>query len=251
MNVYKDVQEKEFKLDPKAIKMGTKWVVTNKDTHKHTKPTINVRFVGREFADDARKGGAVCRNARASSVAVLGLQTYSRRCASRSPCRRDEFETARSDMGGFYDQHSLEYQDEVKELVVQADGDWTCRTTRSSNSRGWVSRGGHFLFHWSSVQARVAFCTAEAQHHSQDHGFQEMPSQKYLLGELRTVESRSHKCILGVDSTARKGIILRRGVGQLEHLATRKNWGQPVVQRESIDVRCTLCRMVQFDERCL
>ena len=90
MNVYKYVQEKEFKIDPKAIKMATKWVVTNKDTHKHTKPTINVRFVGREFADDAKKGGAVCRNARASRVAVFGLQTCSRRCASRSPCRRDE-----------------------------------------------------------------------------------------------------------------------------------------------------------------
>ena len=34
MNVYKDAQEKEFKLDPKAIKMGTKWVVTDKDTHE-------------------------------------------------------------------------------------------------------------------------------------------------------------------------------------------------------------------------
>ena len=39
------------------------------------------------------------------------------------------------------------------------------------------------------------------------------------------------------DSTACKGIILRHGVGQLKHLATRTMWAQQILLQEGIEVR--------------
>ena len=54
LKVHEIVSEEEFKRDPKAIKIGTKWVVTNIGTK--TKPMIKARLVGKEFADDTKKG---------------------------------------------------------------------------------------------------------------------------------------------------------------------------------------------------
>ena len=46
--------EEDFKHDPQAIKIGTERDVTNKGTK--TKPMIKARLVGKEFADDTKKG---------------------------------------------------------------------------------------------------------------------------------------------------------------------------------------------------
>ena len=75
LKIYEIVSEKEeVKRDPEAIKIGTKWVVTNKGTK--TKPMIKARLLGKEFADDTKKGElAVCRHARASGAVVLGVET--------------------------------------------------------------------------------------------------------------------------------------------------------------------------------
>ena len=54
VKVYEIVKEKEFNPDPKAMKIGTKWDVTNKGTKKN-KHVIKARLVGMEFADDTRK----------------------------------------------------------------------------------------------------------------------------------------------------------------------------------------------------
>ena len=53
LKVYEVVDRKEFENDPAAIKIGTKWVVTNKGTKVN--PMIKARFVGKEFADDTKK----------------------------------------------------------------------------------------------------------------------------------------------------------------------------------------------------
>ena len=73
LKVYEIVIEKEFQRDPEAIKIGTKWVVTHQGTK--TKPMIKAPLVGKEFADDTKKKLAVCRHARASRAAVLGVET--------------------------------------------------------------------------------------------------------------------------------------------------------------------------------
>ena len=54
LKFYEIVEEEEFKRDPKPIKIGTKWDKTNKGTK--TKPKIKARLVGKEFADDTKKG---------------------------------------------------------------------------------------------------------------------------------------------------------------------------------------------------
>ena len=53
LKVYEIVSEEELKRDPEAIKIGTKWVVTNKGTK--TKPMIKAWLVGKEFDDDTKK----------------------------------------------------------------------------------------------------------------------------------------------------------------------------------------------------
>ena len=133
-----------------------------------------------------------------------------------------------------------EYQERAGELVVQTDSDWaSCRATRRSNSGGWLylGIGNHLLHHWCRVQARVALSTGEAELYAQVRGLQEMLSMKYILEELRPSERSALRCITEVDSTACKGILLRHGVGQLKHLATRTMWAQQVLQREGIEVR--------------
>ena len=67
----------------------------------------------------------------------------------------------------------------------------------------------------------------------QIQGLQELLSLKYMMEEPRPVEGAE------VDSTACNGIMLRRGVGQLKHLATRTIWAQQILQQEGFEVRRT------------
>ena len=57
---------------------------------------------------------------------------------------------------------------------------------------------------------------------------------KYIVEEVLPSTVR---CITQVDSTARKGILLRHRVGQLKHSAARTMCVQQVLQREGIEVR--------------
>ena len=72
LKVYEIVSEEEFKRDPEAIKIGTKWVVAIKGTK--TKPMIKARMVGKEFDDDTKKGHGGSTN-RTSITQNLMLKT--------------------------------------------------------------------------------------------------------------------------------------------------------------------------------
>ena len=73
LKVYEVVKEEEFKCDPKATKIGTKWVVTNEGTK--TKPIIKARLVERRLPMTPRRRSCWQeRQARASCAAVLGVQ---------------------------------------------------------------------------------------------------------------------------------------------------------------------------------
>ena len=145
---------------------------------------------------------------------------------------------------------TYEHQGEARELVVQTDSNWaSCTSTRQSNSEGWVFRRRHLLHHWCRVQARVALSTGEAELYAQIHGLQGLLSLKYLMEELRAAECRSLECVAEVDSTACKGIMLRHGVGQLKHLATRTMWAQQIPQQEGIEVRRISCVVNSTDCR--
>ena len=92
-----------------------------------------------------------------------------------------------------------------------------------------MSRGLTSVLHWISVQARVAFSTAEAKLYSQVRGLQQMLRLKYLWVELRPLASGSLECISEVDSTACKCFLLRHGVDSLKHLAARTVRARQVV----------------------
>ena len=56
------------------------------------------------------------------------------------------------------------------------------------------------------------------------------------MEELRPAECRTLKCAAEVESAC-KGVMLRHGVGQLKHLATRTMWAQHILQQEGIKTR--------------
>ena len=99
-----------------------------------------------------------------------------------------------------------------------------------------VFRGRHLLHHCCRVQASVTLST-EPELYAQIQGLQKSLSLRYLMEELQPAECRTLMCVAEVDSTARKAIMLRHGVGQLQHLATRTVWAQQVIQQENIEVR--------------
>ena len=61
--------------------------------------------------------------------------------------------------------------------------------------------------------------------------------KKFIVEEVQPSERSTLRCITEVDSTARKGILIRHGLGQLKHSAARTMWAQQVLQREGIEVR--------------
>ena len=71
LKVCEIVKEEELKRDPKAIKIGTKWVVTNEGTK--TKPMVRARLVGKEFADHTKKGELLAGSPE-PPAAVLSVQ---------------------------------------------------------------------------------------------------------------------------------------------------------------------------------
>ena len=54
------------------------------------------------------------------------------------------------------------------------------------------------------------------------------------MEELRPAECRSLKSVAEVNSTACKSIMLRHGVGQLKHLATRTMWPNKFFNRKAL-----------------
>ena len=100
-----------------------------------------------------------------------------------------------------------------------------------------VFRGGHLLHHRSRVQARVALSSVEDALHSLIRGLPKFCRLQHVMDELLPAACKSLPCFAEEDSTACKGIILRHGVGQLKHLATRTMWAQQILQQEGIEDR--------------
>ena len=97
-----------------------------------------------------------------------------------------------------------------------------------------MTGGRLFVHNGSRVQACVALSTAEEELYSQVRGLQAMQSLKYMLQEVPSLRSHSLECISEVDSTACIDVMLRHGVVQLKHLATRATWAGQIVIRLKI-----------------
>ena len=84
LKVYEIANEEEFKRDPKAIKIGTNWVVTNKGTK--TKPMIKACLVGKEFADETKKRGLLARTPRLPALRYSVTKLATNGCSEERTC---------------------------------------------------------------------------------------------------------------------------------------------------------------------
>ena len=89
-------------------------------------------------------------------------------------------------------------------MVVLTDNEWaSCKSTRRSNSGGWVFRCRHLLHHLCRVQTPVALSTGDAELYAQIRGLQEMVSLKCLMEEFRPGPHAGVYCTSGFNCMQR------------------------------------------------
>ena len=128
---------------------------------------------------------------------------------------------------------SYPWQERNMYLNVFADSDWAGDVvSRRSTSGGVVQLGRHTVHHWSRTQAQVALSSGEAELNGSVKGASEG------IGLLRTAASMGIKLSLRLlgDSSAAKGILMRKGAGPIKHLATKQLWAQELVERKEAEV---------------
>ena len=129
----------------------------------------------------------------------------------------------------------FDFQPETEEVLLQTDSDWgSCRATRRSCSGGAVMIGAHLIHHWSKMQAQISLSSAESELYASNRGYIELASVLNVGRELRhpTWGCAEHQ----LDSNASRGIILRKGAGQLKHLEIRDLWCQGFVREKQVKV---------------
>ena len=85
--------------------------------------------------------------------------------------------------------------------------------------------GSHTVHHFSSTQATVALSSAEAELNSAVKCTSELLGLQQLMADLNL----HLKAELGIDSSASKGILQRRGAGRVKHLEVKQLWTQELV----------------------
>ena len=74
------VKQQEFKFDPVAINIGTEWVCHKQ---RHTdEAKIKAQFLGRDFADDTKKGELLVATPRLPAFQYLVCRHATRKCAA-------------------------------------------------------------------------------------------------------------------------------------------------------------------------
>ena len=123
-----------------------------------------------------------------------------------------------------------------QEMTIEAitDSDWAGDVdNRKSCSGGVVMVNGCLLSHWSKVQQNVALSSGEAEMNgsvkaiSECLGIQEMIREIY--GETAQINLRT-------DSSACKGMMLRKGCGRVKHLSVKQLWVQGAIKNYGITV---------------
>ena len=126
---------------------------------------------------------------------------------------------------------SFLYQDTAAMMLVTVyvDGDWsgdvaTCKST----SAGAVLLGTHCLESWSVTQKLIALSSAESEFYAMGSGCARGITVKNVLTEIANAEMPDTvvKMEVHTDSTAARGMLHRKGVGRVRHLATRYLWIQ-------------------------
>ena len=128
----------------------------------------------------------------------------------------------------------LKWNEEVFNVKVYTDSDWAGeRTSRKSTSGGFLQVGAHTLCHWSKLQSTVALSSGEAELNAAVKGISEM------IGVYKLVKGLIYKAVpmkVMIDASACKGMLLRHGVGKVNHLTTKQLWCQGAVEVYGIKV---------------
>ena len=132
--------------------------------------------------------------------------------------------------------HINKKSDENQRCVeVMTDSDWVSDTkTRRSCSGGLIRVGGNLIHHWSKTQQTVALSSGEAEMNASVKAISEGFGVTELLKEIGINDVRMIVC---TDSSACKGMILRRGSGKVKHLTTKQLWVQGAVRAHEIEIQ--------------
>ena len=123
----------------------------------------------------------------------------------------------------------MAFQDPTNELVIYVDTDFGgCHVTRRSTSGGAATRGNHLIKHSSKTQPTVALSSAEAEL----SGICKGAAQSLGLQSLAADLGIKLRLKIMSDATAAIGILRRRGLGKVRHLATADLWIQDRLRKK-------------------
>ena len=128
----------------------------------------------------------------------------------------------------------LQYQDPPHSMEAIVNTDFAgCRRTRKSTNGGCVMHGMHHIKSWATTQTVIAMSSGEAEYYGVVKGACAAIGVVSLLHDL--TGRRSHVRVK-TDSSAARGIAMRRGVGKVRHLEVRTLWLQDQVDRGLVQI---------------
>ena len=129
---------------------------------------------------------------------------------------------------------SFAYQKPPECIAITVDSDFAgCKRTRKSTNGGYAMHGHHLIKSWSTTQTVVAMSSGEAEHYGAVKGACEGIGIAGLVWDLT---GRHVKLEVSTDSSAARGIAMRRGVGKVRHLEVRTLWLQDQVDRGIVKI---------------
>ena len=132
--------------------------------------------------------------------------------------------------------HISKKSDENQGCVeVVTDSDWASDTkTRQCCSGGLIRVGGNLVHHWSRTEQTVALSSGEAEMNASVKAISYGIGVTELLKEIGIKDVRMIVC---TDSSACKGMILRRCSGKVKHLTTKQLWVEGAVRAHEINIQ--------------
>ena len=130
----------------------------------------------------------------------------------------------------------FQYQNRIHRICVWVDSDHArCRRTRRSTSGGVAMLGRHHVKGWSLTQGVIALSSGESEFYGIVKGSSVGLDAQSILRDLGV----NLALRVYTDSSAAKGIALRRGIGKVRHIDVNQPWMQEKVSNGAIDLEKT------------
>ena len=126
------------------------------------------------------------------------------------------------------------HQEMPRSLSVYCDSDWAaCKQSRKSTSGGCLIFGEHLLRSWSSTQSVIAMSSGEAEYYALIRGASAGSGMQAMLDDVGLFVPMC----LYTDSSAAKGITMRRGLGKTKHVAVAYLWLQHKLSQGKVAIK--------------